>query len=350
MTISYHSGGRLQATSTDYNSGAGIPAVSGGWKELARTTLGSAGDTISVASLADKRYYMVLVDKQNSGEASDTFRFNNDSGSNYALRRSNNGGTDVTAGSQNILSMGTDDTYPSFSVQYLSNLSNKEKLNIYHQVNRKATGAGNAPQRVEGANKWANTSSSFNRFDMINQNTGDYASGSEVVVLGWDPDDTHTDNFWEELATTTLGVAGDDLDMTSFTAKKYLWVQMYVKPTGSMNLDLTFNNNTTTYARRGNWDGGTDSTATSEANVELAGSATTPVFCNMFIINNSANEKLGINWQNRQGTAGAGNAPDRTEQVFKWDNTSSQITRIDLNNSGTGDFDTGSFIKVWGSD
>jgi len=79
MTISYHSGGRLQATSTDYNSGAGIPAVSGGWKELARTTLGSAGDTISVASLADKRYYMVLVDKQNSGEASDTFRFNNDS-------------------------------------------------------------------------------------------------------------------------------------------------------------------------------------------------------------------------------------------------------------------------------
>jgi hypothetical protein len=30
----------------------------GGWVELGRTTLGSAGDSISVASLPDKRYYM----------------------------------------------------------------------------------------------------------------------------------------------------------------------------------------------------------------------------------------------------------------------------------------------------
>ena len=29
------------------------------------------------------------------------------------------------------------------------------------------------------------------------------SSGTEVVVLGWDPTDTHTDNFWEELGSAT---------------------------------------------------------------------------------------------------------------------------------------------------
>jgi len=354
--VEWLAGNRIRGTSTERTSTSGfnpISAVSGGWKELGRTTLGSTGDIINVTSIPDKRYYMVLMDEQGatlnallylgSGSA--------DTSQNYAKRTSLNGGTDATtASAYQIFNDGVGSNTGNFTAGYISNLSNKEKLGIFHTAHQNTAGAGTAPQRVEHVGKWTNTSNPIDYMRLHNYGGGDFSSGAELVVLGWDPDDTHTDNFWEELATTTLGVAGDDLDMTSFTAKKYLWVQMYVKPTGSMNLDLTFNNNTTTYARRGNWDGGTDSTATSEANVELAGSATTPVFCNMFIINNSANEKLGINWQNRQGTAGAGNAPDRTEQVFKWDNTSSQITRIDLNNSGTGDFDTGSFIKVWGSD
>ena len=64
MAITYKSGRRLQATSTDF---AGIPAVAGGWKELGRTTLGSTADIITVSSFADKRYYMCLFDSQNSG-------------------------------------------------------------------------------------------------------------------------------------------------------------------------------------------------------------------------------------------------------------------------------------------
>jgi hypothetical protein len=52
MAIKYLSGERIQATSTDF---AGTPAISGGWKEVGRTTLGSAGDTIDVSSIPDKR-------------------------------------------------------------------------------------------------------------------------------------------------------------------------------------------------------------------------------------------------------------------------------------------------------
>tara|TARA_R110000850_G_scaffold258164_1_gene384614 strand:+ start:218 stop:433 length:216 start_codon:yes stop_codon:yes gene_type:complete len=71
----------------------------------------------------------------------------------------------------------------------------------------------------------------------------------------------------------------------------------------------------------------------------------------MFIINNSANEKLVIGHTVSAGTAGAGTAPEfRFEFVGKWANTSSQITNITLTNKGTGDYDTTSIMKVWGSD
>ena len=45
-----------------YNFAAAVGV--GGWVELGRTTLGSAGDTISVGSLPDKLYLMFLnIDK-----------------------------------------------------------------------------------------------------------------------------------------------------------------------------------------------------------------------------------------------------------------------------------------------
>jgi hypothetical protein len=67
------------------------------------------------------------------------------------------------------------------------------------------------------------------------------------------------------------------------------------------------------------------------------------------MINNSANEKLCI-WNINQGnTAGAGTAPERREQVGKWTNTSSQITKLEIK-ATAGNFTANSIIKVWGSD
>ena len=56
MTVTYHSGRRIQATQADFD---GTPAVSGGWKEVARTTLGSNANPILASSIPDKRYYTV---------------------------------------------------------------------------------------------------------------------------------------------------------------------------------------------------------------------------------------------------------------------------------------------------
>ena len=69
----------------------------------------------------------------------------------------------------------------------------------------------------------------------------------------------------------------------------------------------------------------------------------------MFIINNSANEKLFIYSLVDGATTGAGNAPNRREYVGKWINTSGQIDVVQLYGSGI-TFNADSVIKVWGSD
>jgi hypothetical protein len=131
----------------------------GGWVELGRTTLGSNGTIIDIASLANKRYYMVLVNKLGLASANglSQMRLNADTGSNYAWRRNNDGAGEASTGSQSSIDINS-------------------------------------------------------------------VTNSEAVVLGWDPADTHTSNFWEELASVDLsGGAADILDSGTFTAKKYLW-------------------------------------------------------------------------------------------------------------------------------
>ncbi len=111
---------------------------------------------------------------------------------------------------------------------------------------------------------------------------------------------------------------------------------------------MTFNDDTTTYARRYSNDGGADITSINESSIDLTSHSTKPAFSNMFIINNLANEKLVIAHLVDQNTAGAGTAPNRSEITAKWDNTSSQITKIDIDLS-SGNMGTDTILKVWGS-
>jgi len=324
----------------------------GGWVELARTTLGSAGDDITVGSLADKRYYMVLVDGITTGGIDPAFRLNADTGTNYANRRSENGAADATNVSLNRMALYSAMDTPYFQVGYLSNLATKEKLFQGHLVGQSTTGAGNAPKRGEFVGKHAQTTNPISSVTQRNNGAGDHSIGAEVVVLGWDPADTHTTNFWEELASVELGSAGDNLSSGTITAKKYLWVQAHLKNSGSIGAHLNFNNDTgSNYAHRRSYQGGSDGTQVSTNVPDMAANGQSQnVFINLFIVNNSANEKLVIMHSNGTSTAGAGTAPNRWEGVIKWANTSAQITEVDIDNSQSGDYDTGSIIKVWGSD
>ena len=366
----YATGSNLSVLGSDVTPADAVPAVPslmkklespnvGGWVEVGRTTLSSAGDTISVTSLSDKRYYMWLVDTTaTGGNVELKTRANNDTGSNYAFRYSSDGGSDTAQSGYPHSGLGYYDGLGSgesgFTVGSTANLSGKEKLTIGHHVSNKAgTGAGTAPNRVEAVGKWANTSSALNRIDYYNDDAGDFTSGSEVVVLGWDPSDSHTTNFWEELADTTFTSSG--VSAQTFTAKKYLWFQFWFASDASGNgqyfqLGDTGGIDTgSTYARRFSINGGTDSTSASQSKIYFApqtGAVTH--FVNMFMVNNASNEKLVIINATTNNGSGAGNAPQRRETVGKWVETTNQCDRITIA-TDAGTF-TGGQLKVWGSD
>ena len=269
-------------------AGGGGP---GGWVELARTTLGSANADLTVSSLADKRYYMVLTATEGSSANSDMYsRFNGDSGSNYAYRVAYNGteSTQINQGNGGWHTTATGSTTPLFTVAYIANLAGEEKLFMCPLSVKALSGAGSAPERSIGFTKWTNTSAAINSITQTTTTSTTQSTGSEMVVLGWDPADTHTTNFWEELAS--------------------------VNATGSSN-DM------------------------------VGGASSNPSFTNIFIVNNSANEKLAIGHNVDNNGTGATNYPDRIEMVGKWANTSAQITEIDLDSTGS-NFSSNSILKV----
>ena len=337
----------------------------GGWVELGRTTLGSSGDSIDVTSLDDKRYYWVLSDLQQvTGDIGAYLRNNGDTGNNYANRASANGGSDQTFTTTSPFaylgaSGSTGYGHNLFMSTYVSNLATKEKLYLSNYVGRNTAGAGTAPSRGECTIKHAQTTNPISQFNMDNVSAGSYNTGSEMVVLGWDPADTHTTNFWEELASVTLGSDGDVLSSGTISAKKYLWVQAFIKNSGTsarFNTEMTFNGDTgSNYAERRSLDGSADATSTSQSKIMssgVTGSDDDLWVLNMFVVNNSATEKLciGHGFDTYAGS-GAGTAPSqRFEKVAKWANTSSQITNITITNSDTSNYDAISELRVWGSD
>ena len=111
-------------------------------------TLSGTADEISISDLTARKFNVFMYHKINSGEASDTIRYNGNTNSVYASRRSFDGAADSTDTSANRLSYGSDDTYPAFAVQYFINISGEEKLDIHHSVNQQAAGAANAPSRI----------------------------------------------------------------------------------------------------------------------------------------------------------------------------------------------------------
>ena len=224
----------------------------------------------------------------------------------------------------------------------------------YYWVYNGAINAGTAPERAEKVGKWTNggVSAVIDTIQLYNSQSGNYLSGSEVVVLGWDESDTHTDNFWEPLGSTTLATAGNNIEVT-FTAKKYLMVKLYRKPTGAADARWTFNNDGgSNYANRTSGGGGTDSTEINKNYfTQYTYSNDDPSYSSTIIVNTAGAEKLATQHEVGAGAgAGAGNAPHRSESVFKWANTSDQITTIDITNSKSGSYDVGSIIEVWGHD
>ncbi len=343
--VEYLAGGRIQGSSTLTSS---PPQTS--WKELGRTTLGSTNSNITVSSFTAKDNLMVLtygIDGSQMG-----FRVNSDTGNNYNVRRSFDGGTDSTLQSTKA-QIHAQGAKKEFNVSEWVNIANQEKLFTSHTVSQNTAGAGNAPSRNEVVGKWANTSDQITTFTLHNAGATGFSSGSEVVVLGCDNDEADSGtNFWQELANVTYG-GGDTLDSGTITAKKYLWVRIHGIANGNFdNCKIRFNADSgSNYSYRHNSNGTGDSANTSDSGINYVGTnGAEDHFVDMFIFNKSDKEKLATIEQLRASDAGAGNNPARKELAGKWANTSAQITSVQAVNGGSGDFASGSKIQIWGSD
>ncbi len=158
------------------------------WQELGRTTLSVAGDTITVSSFAGRRYLSIVVSTlATGGTQSPLIAFNGDSGNNYVSRASDNGGADATSVSRaNIPPVSAAGAYPMLVLLELVNISAQEKIGVMKSSEQNTAGAANAPVRREGIFKWANTSAQVTTVTITNTGTGDFAIGSEVVILGHD--------------------------------------------------------------------------------------------------------------------------------------------------------------------
>ena len=150
------------------------------WQEIGRTTLGSAGDTISVASLPARKYLMFVADVIASGAITTSLRFNNDSGANYGFRYTNI--NTVGSGSDAVTSIGTFGNSAHSTIRgEVLNIATRTKLGSARSMD--SVGASR-PGYVEFYFSWNNTSAQINRIDLVNTGGGDFATGSELVVLG----------------------------------------------------------------------------------------------------------------------------------------------------------------------
>ena len=150
----------------------------------------------------------------------------------------------------------------------------------------------------------------------------------------------------------TLGSSGDDIDITDLTAYSFNQFLLHTLPSSSCNGFVTYDNNgNTDYANRRSENGGADSTQTSQSSTRWHFDGANDNFMVCYSCNIDSEEKLDIIHTVTRNSTGAANAPLREEIVAKVDTTTNtgQYTRIDVNNTDVGSFNTNSNLSAIGT-
>ena len=355
--VEWLAGNRIRGTNAERTTGAGfnpVSGVSGGWKKLASSTsvVTSGNDNrITITGLANKKYYMVLVNTKGSGSVQTAIRIGfggTISTSGYVTRYLRDGTANtVTAQTSSSVVGGQNTTGTNgsnFDWYLIENISGKEKLIMGWNASTDGTSTTNV-KRAEIVSKNTGTGV-MNSIELFDDTSGTFDTGTEVVVLGWDPADTHTDNYWQLLATATGSSSSASFDTGTFTAKKYLMVTGYAENTQSF--ECRFNDSASgTYTRRYSGNFANDVVGTSAYFGLSLG--TTKVFYTQMIANPSNSYKLihqtgsELNADNTAGTR-----PNSFDAVTQWRNNA-QITKMTFSRQG-GNFSGDEKIMVWGAD
>jgi hypothetical protein len=155
------------------------------WAKLGTTTLSSTGSPVTVSGYTASTFSQELHHGIESGSYGSSLRFNNDSGSVYANRRSANGASDNAGANRTFIeNVYGDDT---LMISYIADIANEEKLLINFGVFAGTDGAGNAPNRLELVGKYVPSPAAritqVNRFD---SEGGAHGIDTNLTVLGSD--------------------------------------------------------------------------------------------------------------------------------------------------------------------
>jgi len=156
------------------------------WGKAGSTTLSSGSDTITVSGMTASETNMILGHTLWSTYGGVRIVCDNDTGNNYAERRSVDGGSDGTVVNTSNIDFWADNTkYDCIHVGYFVNINAEEKLFIGFAGAQGAVGAGTAPNRREVVGKYTG-SSQVTRIDFDNENSGlgDILTDSNLTVLG----------------------------------------------------------------------------------------------------------------------------------------------------------------------
>lgn len=161
------------------------------WAKVETQTLGSTGDDITTPTFTEKKFVNFFSHMWGSGNVNLRLRLNGSSSATvYGDRFSVNGGADSTIapngdGWINAEVNLTNNDYDKFIVGFIMDVASEEKLLMFWNCDRNASGAANAPNRLEGVSKFVpSPTARVTSITIRNGNTGDYAIGSNVSVLG----------------------------------------------------------------------------------------------------------------------------------------------------------------------
>ncbi len=145
--------------------------------------VGDGTNTFDTGNFTSAKFHFALNHLIQSSTTSDNmYRLGNstiDTGSNYSVRRSINGGAESTGVNEARMinwTGGTDD----FTVFYFINISSEEKLIIAFTSAGGTAGATSIPGRIES------TSNQFDIMDCYTGGSDTYSSDSDLSIFGTD--------------------------------------------------------------------------------------------------------------------------------------------------------------------
>ena len=323
------------------------------YREITRTTLGSACDTIDSGTFDASKNLLILGNFISSGNIRPELQFNSETGTDYSRRGSQNGSSDVTETSANyidpiIYQSGTGNSI--YTVTNVVSESSEEKLSQTEACYSGSLGAGTAPDRTYFNGKFVNTSDDITSVQYTNTESGNFDTGSQIIILG---SVSGGSAAWELIGTDSI-TSGTTLETDVFTTKKFIYFQAYIDggspPSGDPYLRANQDSGNN-YAYRGSNNGGSDFTGTSLTYWQNYGADShSPRFIDGYILNQTNEEKLLVLSYCDTNDDGASYAPERQEWIGKYSpsDLSTNITRLGFYMQ-TGTFAEGE-LRVWGFD